>query len=87
MTPEELLSKAVRFRLAPELHVEIRAGGRWSIVGPGREVLNAAGHWEHDPLPSSRSDSFISRTRFDRDDAVERALRELAADPKRFARE
>lgn len=40
-------------------------GSRKWVVCQAGEVLNKKGHWEWEPLPSSRTDNFLQRTRFD----------------------
>ena len=40
-------------------------GDRWAVRRSGREAMNSSGGWEYEPLPSSRSDEFLARTRFD----------------------
>lgn len=51
---------------------------KWA-VRKGSEVLNKKGKWEYEPIPSSRTDKFLERTRFDSlESAIEafEALRE-----------
>lgn len=36
--------------------------------------LNASGEWEFEPIPSSRDDDFLARTRWTRDEAIRRAV-------------
>lgn len=46
------------------VHVEYREPGRYAVVHLG-SVLNQDGEWEREPMPSSRSDEFRARTRYD----------------------
>jgi hypothetical protein len=45
------------------LHADV-----WAVRCMGR-CLNRDGRWEHEPLPSSRTDAFKARTRFSCDEA------------------
>jgi hypothetical protein len=38
------------------------------------QCLNDEGDWEYEPLPSSREDDFLERTRWTHDEALERGL-------------
>jgi hypothetical protein len=42
-------------------------------VRQGPWCLNAGLEWEYEPLPSSRGDDFLRRTRFTKDEALELA--------------
>jgi hypothetical protein len=48
-------------------HIELRrqmdGSEKWAVTSLGN-VLNKRGTWEHEPMPSSRSDAFLTRTRF-----------------------
>jgi len=55
-----------------EITVEFRDAGSWAVLD-GRHCLNRDGGWEREPLPSSRTDEFMSRCRFSLDEAVELA--------------
>lgn len=72
LAAEAALEKAVVFDLGNHQTIESRGDGRWAIKDAGC-VLNADGVWEYEPNPSNRTDDFIARTRFDRDDAFRRA--------------
>lgn len=48
-------------------------GKGWSVQWMG-EVLNKAGEWEYEPLPSSRDDAFFARCRFTEEQAKALAL-------------
>lgn len=74
MTDEDLVKFATQFTLIPgssnrpfghvyELKVEWRGGDAWVIVDSSY-VLNREGEWEYEPLPSSRTEQFITRTRW-----------------------
>lgn len=74
MTKEELLKRAVVFRLTKNATIEKRADDKWAVVDNG--VLNKDLQWEYEPMPSSRTDEFIARTRFDSiDEALRAALK------------
>lgn len=72
LAAEAALAKAIVFELGERHYVESRSDGAWVIKNDGC-VLNADGCWEYEPSPSNRTDEFIARTRFDRDDAFRRA--------------
>lgn len=66
---------------APERLAEVRIEGRqrepgnptpikWAVVLDQNRVLNQDGEWEYEPLPSSRSDEFLARTRWDSAEAA-----------------
>jgi hypothetical protein len=76
MTDEEMLACATQFTLirrpsSPDSLYELIVAARimrndvvmWAIVS-GAAVLNHDNEWEREPLPSSRSDEFIARTRW-----------------------
>lgn len=69
----ELLLKATRFHVGTirgsRIEVCWRGPDRWAICD-GTSVLNDNGDWEHEPLPSSRSDDFLERTRFPFEEAM-----------------
>lgn len=46
------------------IKVEYRGKDKWAITNSDL-VLNKHNEWEYEPLPSSRTDEFIQRTRFD----------------------
>jgi len=76
MTDAELLAIASAFDIrAPSLQKTIgmvrvasiypRDGSRqWIIQNRGGDVLNRDGEWEYQPMPSSRTDEFLARTRW-----------------------
>lgn len=45
----------------------------WAIKRGESRALNSDGEWEFEPLPSSRSDEYLARTRFTLADALRRA--------------
>lgn len=63
MTDAELLLRAIVFKLNKSTTIEKRSEGKWAVVDNG--VLNKSLEWEYEPMPSSRDDEFIARTRFD----------------------
>lgn len=72
LAAEAALAKAVVFEFGEHHYVESRGDGTWAVKNGGC-VLNVDGVWEYEPNPSNRTDEFIARTRFDRDDAFRRA--------------
>jgi hypothetical protein len=46
-----------------DLRVERRGANAWAVC-EGASVVNRAGGREHEPMPSSRDEAFIARTRF-----------------------
>jgi len=77
---DEMLARATVFAMGDGVTVELVRGmdaDRWAVRRMGRAVLNVDGQWEHEPLPSSRSDEFLARTRFDLETAW--AMAEKAA--------
>lgn len=60
---DDLLIKAVKFRFSDDLYVDTRGPSSWVVCDRFGSVLNTVGEWELEPLPSSRSDDFIARTR------------------------
>jgi hypothetical protein len=74
MTNEDLVKWATTFTLiryssnrpfghVAELKVERRGEDAWAIID-SNYALNRNGEWEYEPLPSSRDDEFILRTRW-----------------------
>lgn len=60
--------------LRPWLSVESRGNGRWAIFCYG-ELFARDGTLVYEPLPSSRTEEFISRTRWDWDEVEPAVLR------------
>lgn len=50
-------------------------GIRWAVYRQGF-VLTKGGKWVYEPIPSSRTDAFLKRTRFDLETALRLARRE-----------
>lgn len=67
---ENILSKVNSFKIGENIFIENRGPDIWAIVKDGM-VLNNQGVWEHEPIPSNRSDEFIARTRFPLSEAWE----------------
>lgn len=38
---------------------------QWAVTNGAGDCLNKRGHWEHEPQPSSRTDAFLRRTRWE----------------------
>jgi hypothetical protein len=55
----------------PLVFIEARASDRWTVLRPGGGcALNRNLLWEHEPIPSNRTDDFRWRTRFTLDEAL-----------------
>jgi hypothetical protein len=52
------------------VYIESRGITGWVCAIPGSSVLNTDGDFEMEPLPSNRSEDFISRTRFETPEAA-----------------
>jgi hypothetical protein len=52
--------------------VQMKSPGRWAVK-KRNEVLTRSGQWKWEPQPSSRTDKFISATRFPLPEAIRRA--------------
>lgn len=74
----ERLALASAFTLERGWSIESRGHGKWAVVD-GPFVLNRDGEWEHEPLPSSRTEEFLARARFDLEEAFEAAAQTLSA--------
>lgn len=58
--------------------VEASGHGKWAVRNIGR-CLNKKGQWEHEPLPSNRTDKWLKTVRWDNpEDAIAAAV---AAEP------
>ncbi len=55
-------------RLVRDLRIEWRGETGWTVSYNGT-VLNRFGQMEYEPLPSSRTDEFIERTRYSLEEA------------------
>lgn len=64
----ERLALVESFRLARDVAVVKRGDDKW-VVFNGCSVLNRDDEWEYEPLPSSREEDFIARTRFSLEEA------------------
>jgi hypothetical protein len=58
-----------------ELTVERRNIDQWAVIHFGFCYSREHGDFEHEPLPSSRTEEFVARTRFSFDEAKQIALR------------
>jgi hypothetical protein len=63
------LSLATEFTLTADLVIASRGHGKWAVTDRFQNVLNRDQEWEHEPMPSNRTDEFIARTRFSLDEA------------------
>jgi hypothetical protein len=61
------------------IYIEDRGDDRWAITRDSSACLNTDGQWECEPMPSSRTDDFLSRCRYSLDEAKRRAIRAFAA--------
>ena len=82
MTNDELLAKADRFHFGKidgqhDVWVVQRGDDKWAIWD-GAFVFARDGEWEEEPFPSSRTDEFIERTRYGRDEAISKVYELLA---------
>lgn len=66
--PADLVPDAHVFEIA----VEWRGNDRWAVVRHG-QCLDRKGRWSWESLPSSRTDEWLARHRFDFDTALELA--------------
>ena len=62
---------ATEFRLNDDLLIKWRGHDRWAITDRFQNVMLRNGEWEHEPMPSNRSEEFLERTRFTLDEAFE----------------
>ena len=61
------LDSATQFEFNEDVTIEMRRGlkgERWTIARRGF-CLNKENDWEYEPMPSTRTEEFIERTRFD----------------------
>jgi hypothetical protein len=78
----DLLSRAVKFEIDEEREVYVTArkqrdGSKLWVVERLGLVLNSDCEFEYEPMPSSRTDDFIARTRFSLEQALQLAERYL----------
>jgi len=79
VTDQELLQKAVKFQCDEDIFIEKRGNNLWCITLFGTVLdRNLCRHYE--PLSSSRTDEFITATRFSLHDAFEIANRYMNDD-------
>lgn len=72
---EKLLAKAVKFEIGEDIYVEKRSA-LWAVIRNGF-CLNTDDEFEYEPFPSSRTEEFFQRTRFELNDALHRASEAL----------
>jgi len=61
---KHLFPKATRFSVNKSINIESRGENVWAICSIFGQCLNKQMEWEYEPLPSSRTEDFIDRTRF-----------------------
>jgi hypothetical protein len=76
----EALAAATKFEFNPHgidaghpvetVSAEYRGHGLYAVTSLGGKVLNKKGSWEYESSPSNRTEDFIARTRFPRDEAI-----------------
>jgi len=71
---QELVGQANRFKIADRIYVDLRdeEEDRWAVVSDGW-VLDNENTWVREPMPSSRTDEFLERTRYSRTEAIAKA--------------
>jgi hypothetical protein len=69
---ESRLAMATEFSVGNDLVIVQRGHGKWAISDRFQNVMTVDGEWEYEPMPSSRTDDFIARTRFTLDEAFAR---------------
>lgn len=72
---EKLISTAIAFEISPDVVVEKRGNDTWCVKIFGSTVLDKNLQRHHEPMPSNRSDEFISKTRFTLDTAIDLAYK------------
>lgn len=77
MTPDKIVNLLIPVRSlvkgSDEVYLELRQGpdgDHWAFTLRGL-VCDENGNWEYEPMPSSRTDEFIARTRFTFEQAIE----------------
>ena len=77
----EVIGSAASFLIDKErdLRVERRGANAWAVC-EGASVVNRAGGREHEPMPSSREEDFIARTRFPLAEALRVARARVGGD-------
>lgn len=84
LTAEELLGVvgrvgSIEIDKGRDLSLERRGPDAWA-VRDGASVINRDGEREHEPMPSSRDEAFIARTRFGLAEALRVARARLGGD-------
>ena len=80
-TPEGWLVDRYRLATRPsmgDVFIEYRGNEKWAIKN-NPDVLNRFLEWEYEPLPSSRDESFIERTRFNSPEEAANAFKQVTA--------
>lgn len=72
---EKMIKMATRFEVAQDLHIERRGEGRWCVLVFGGTVLDRDLNRHYEPMSSSRTEEFISATRFSLEEAFDIAKR------------
>ena len=72
----EILSQyATRFQIAEDIAIEKRGEGKWCVQVFGGTVLDRDLNRHYEPMPSSRTEEFITATRFTLEEAFDIAQR------------
>ncbi len=56
---------------------------RWAVFN-GSSCLNTLGEWEYEPMPSSREEEYLERTRYTKDEALRLAQNWIKENPTRL---
>ena len=72
---EAKLSKVISFHISEDVYLEKRGEGIWCVRVFGGTVVDRDLNRHYEPMPSNRSEEFISSTRFTLDEAFQIANR------------
>jgi hypothetical protein len=75
---ELLLERAVRFQVGEDVYVEKRGEDAWCVSVFGGTVLDRDLQRHCEPMPSNRTDEFVTATRFSLSEAMSIADRYVA---------
>lgn len=71
LTSDEMLSFATRFQIEEDVSIEKRGASSWCVKVFDTSVLDKDLNRLYEPMPSNRTEEFISSTRFTLDEAFE----------------